>query len=115
MEQNKSFNFLKKYLASADLIIAKDFKKASQSLQSSLEDYKQANQDENTNQLLSYEYSNVMYRTGWVHEQLSENEKALEYYKKVLVLNPRLEGLNARIEQMDSKLKNSIASATHLR
>ncbi|NJO25648.1 MAG: hypothetical protein HC867_07650 [Bacteroidia bacterium] len=52
-------------------------------LQTSLEEYRQVNQEQNnSNNPLFNEYSNIMYRTGWVHEQLGQKEKALEYYRK---------------------------------
>ena len=80
-------------------------------MQASLEEYKQSNQDQNTNLMLAHEYSNVMFRTAWVLEQLMENEKALDYYKKVQVLNPKLAGMAAKIEKLDSKMKQAQARA----
>jgi hypothetical protein len=108
IEAAKPFNFLAKYItACTDYIRVKDYKKALPLLQASIEEYKQSNQDQNTNQMLAYEYSNVMYRTGWVLEQLMENEKALDYYKKAQIINPRLTDATARLDKLKTKVKEA--------
>jgi tetratricopeptide (TPR) repeat protein len=108
VESVKAFNFLTKYItACTDYIRIKDYKKALPLLQASIEEYKQSNQDQNTNQMLAYEYSNVMYRTAWVLEQLMEDEKAIDYYKKAQIINPKLTGVTARVDKLTTKMKEA--------
>jgi tetratricopeptide (TPR) repeat protein len=115
IEAAKSFSFLTKYItACTDYIRVKNYKKALPLLQASIEEYKQSNQDQNTNQMLAYEYSNVMYRTGWTLEQLMENEKALDYYKKAQIINPRLTEATARLDKLQMKVKEANGRAQTL-
>jgi tetratricopeptide (TPR) repeat protein len=110
MEQNKAFAFLKKYItACTDFLTKKDYKEALPLLQASLEEYKQSSEDQNTNKLLANEYSNIVYRTGWVLQNLNENDKALEYYKKAKVLNPSFTNISSVIENLEQKINNDAA------
>ena len=105
MEANAAFSFLKKYISACiDYVRVKDYQKALPLLTASLEEYKQSNQDKGTNRMLAYEYANVIYRTAWVLEQLQQQEKALDYYKKAQIMNPRLEGITARIEKLNGHI-----------
>ena len=110
MEQFAAYSFLKNYItACCDYLINKDYAKALSLLQTSLEEYKEANQGR-TDIPISHEYSNVLVKTAWVNEQLGNKEKALEYYTKAKVINPFLNEITAKIDKVNTKIRSDNAA-----
>ena len=107
IEGNKSYSFLKKYISACiDFIAVKDYVHALPLLQASLEEYKQANQDQQSNAALSLEYSNVLAKTGFVYEESGQKDKALEYYQKTNAIRPGQELIMQRIEKLQNKIND---------
>jgi hypothetical protein len=110
MELIKWYSFLKNYVtACCDYLVNKNYEKALPLLETSLEEYKGINQDR-TDIPVSWEYSNVLVKTGFVNEKLGQTEKALEFYRKAVVINPLLTNINSKIQILSDKVKNDVAA-----
>ena len=110
MEVIKWYSFLKTYVvACCDYLVNKNYEKALPLLEASLQEYKEVNQDR-TDIPVSWEYSNVLVKTGFVNEKLGQTEKALEFYRKAVVINPQLTNINSKIQILSGKVKNDVAA-----
>ncbi len=106
IDEFSEWSFLKNYIsACCDYLIKKDYEKAMQLLQTSLEDYKETNQNVNPGVSISMEYSNVLIKIAFINEALNQQEKALEYYKTALVISPQLTAINSKVKALSGKLQ----------
>ena len=108
IEEYSAWAFLKNYItASCDYIFKKDYEKALPLLEASLKEYKEINEAQ-TGIPLSREYANILFKTGFVCEQLSQKEKALEYYRIAQIIHPQLPGVAAKVESLSGRIKKEV-------
>ena len=112
IDEWSNYRFLKNYIiACTDFIASNDYNKALPLLQESLDDYKLVNPGQGSNSLLSLEYSNVLYRTGWTFEKTGQGEKALTYYRKAALINSQLNGLTDKISSLTREVNEKKMAA----
>lgn len=110
METVANWNFLKSYIiACCDHITKNEYETALELLEQSLKEYKDANQDR-ADIPVSREYANILVKTAFVYEKLSQKEKALEHYRIAHIINPLLPGITARVEAITGVIKKEIAT-----
>lgn len=110
MEAAKPYSFLKNYIAACcDFLLKKDYAGAIALLNTSLEEYKDVNQD-NVQIPVSGEYANVLARAAFVYEKLNQPENALDCYKKAIIINPQLSHLSAKIAAVDALIKSTASN-----
>ena len=109
VEEIASWSFLKNYIiACCDHIIKGEYEKALELLESSLKEYKDANQDR-ADIPVSREYANILVKTAFVCEKLAQKEKALEYYRVAQIINPLLPGLAGKVDLIAGTIKKEVA------
>lgn len=108
IDQFAAWNFLKNYInACCEHIVKAEYEDARLLLMHSIEDYQDANTIANPGLSISIEYTHVLTKLAFVNEKLGDHEKAIEFYKKALVIKPDLKIVAEKIDAISQTLNRN--------
>ena len=100
--------FMKKYIiAGTRYLPEKKYDEALKYLLESVNDFKlPAKADSLNKDIFIYDnYANVLAKTGWVYEQVGEQQTALSYYKKAQIFNPLVQNVSGKIDSLNKLMQ----------